>query len=144
VIIHAADNSFGDWPQYNEMIGVGGWGGRNEKSGPMLYWEDGQIVRDTSPGRGGTHGPRHEFTVDTREPGHPIMKGLPTKWLHASDELYARMRGPAKNLTVLATAYDTKKTNRHEPQLMVIDYGNGRAFHTTRGHDPKSMDCVGF
>ncbi len=34
VIVHAADNSFGDWQQYNEMIGLGGWGNRNEKSGP--------------------------------------------------------------------------------------------------------------
>ena len=29
VVVHAADNSFPDWKSYNEMIGVGGWGGRN-------------------------------------------------------------------------------------------------------------------
>src|SRR5688572_29504599 len=37
VVIHAANNAFGDWPEYNEMIGLGGWGGRNEKSGPYVY-----------------------------------------------------------------------------------------------------------
>ena len=34
VIVHAADNSFGDWPEYNEMIGIAGWRGRHEKHGP--------------------------------------------------------------------------------------------------------------
>ena len=29
------------------MIGLGGWGGRNEKSGPYVYYnEQGQLVRD--------------------------------------------------------------------------------------------------
>ena len=37
VCIHAADNAFGDWRQYNQMIGLGGWGGRNEKSGPYVF-----------------------------------------------------------------------------------------------------------
>ena len=32
VAVHAADNAFPEWPEYNVMIGVGGWGGRNEKS----------------------------------------------------------------------------------------------------------------
>ena len=34
VVVHAADNSFPEWPAYNEMIGLGGWGGRTEKDGP--------------------------------------------------------------------------------------------------------------
>ncbi len=63
VIFHAADNAFPNWPEYNEMIAVGGWGGRNEKSGPMIRWRDGKIVRDETPGPGGTHGPRHEYVV---------------------------------------------------------------------------------
>src|SRR5262245_59548702 len=27
VLLHAADNAFPGWPEFNEMIGVGGWGG---------------------------------------------------------------------------------------------------------------------
>ena len=27
--VHAADNSFPEWLEYNRMIGLGGWGGRN-------------------------------------------------------------------------------------------------------------------
>jgi len=147
VIVHAADNAFPKWDAYNKMIGLGGWGGRNEKSGPMIRWRDGEIVRDTQPGPGGTHGKNHEFVVDTRAPDHPIMAGLPARWKHTSDELYAKMRGPAENLTLLATAYADKAnggTGEHEPILFTIAYGNGRVFHTVLGHDVRSVKCVGF
>lgn len=129
------------------MTGVGGWGGRNEKSGPMLYWEDGKIVRDTSTGPGGTHGPQHAFQLIVREPDHPITKGLPEKFTHNPDELYSKLRGPAENLTVLATAYaDPSKrgTGKHEPILMVIQFGKGRVFHTALGHAESQLKSVGF
>jgi uncharacterized protein len=147
VAVHAADNSFGSWPEYNEMIGVGGWGGRNEKSGPMLYWQDGAIARDTSPGAGGTHGAQHEFVVETRVADHPVMRGLPARWKHAADELYSKLRGPASNLTVLATAYADpaqRGTGKNEPILMAIGYGQGRVFHTVLGHGPAAMAGLGF
>jgi uncharacterized protein len=147
VPVHAANNSFPDWPEYNAMIGVGGWGGRNEKSGPYVRVRDGKTVLDTEKGTGGSHGRQHEFLVETRDADHPVMHGLPTKWLHATDELYDRLRGPAKNLTVLATAFADPKTGgsgHHEPMLMSIQYEKGRVFHTTLGHSEVSMRCVGF
>lgn len=147
VAVHAANNSFPKWPEYNKMIGVGGWGGRNETAGPMLRFRDGKIVRDDNKGGRGGHGKRHEFVVETREAEHPIMKGLPARWKHAADELYATLGGPAENVTVLATAFSAKETGgtgENEPMLMVIDYGKGRVFHTTLGHDDVSMKDVGF
>ncbi len=147
VVIHAADNAFPGWPEYNEMIAIGGWGGRDEKSGPMVRWRDGKAVYDTSPGAGGTHGAAHEFLVETRAPEHPIMKGLPAAWRHAVDELYSTLRGPARNLTVLATAKAEPGqggTAENEPILMVIRYGKGRVFHTVLGHDARSLAGRGF
>ncbi len=147
VCVHAADNSHPQWKAYNEMIAVGGWGGRNEKSGPYLRLRDGKWTQDTTPGRGGSHGSKHEFVVETRAADHPIMQGLPSKWKHTSDELYDRLRGPAKNVTVLASAFaeeSTRGSGEHEPILMVIDYGKGRVFHTTLGHDTTSMSGLGF
>jgi type 1 glutamine amidotransferase len=147
VIVHAADNAFAKWPEWNEMIGVGGWGGRNEKDGPYLRWRDGQVVRDMTPGGGGSHGSQHPFPINVREAEHPVTKGLPPVFMHSKEELYNRMRGPAKNLTVLATALSPKDkggSGEEEPVLMTIQYGKGRVFHTVLGHAAEQMKSVAF
>ena len=148
VAYHAADNAFPESSEYNEMIGVGGWGNRNEKSGPYLRLRDGAFAPDAStPGRGGSHGRQHEFKVTIRDRKHPITKGLPLTWMHAKDELYDRLRGPARNVHVLASAFSdaaAKGSGEEEPMLMTIDYGEGRVFHTTLGDNTNAMKCVGF
>ena len=144
VVVHAADNSFPKWKEFNEMIGLGGWKGRNEKDGPYVYWKDGKIVRDESKGRGGSHGRPWEYKVIVREKKHPITRGLPPECLMVKEELYDRLRGPAKNMTVLATAFAEGGSERHEPVLMTIKYGKGRVFHTVMGHSHTSMGGVAF
>ncbi len=143
VAVHAANNSFGNWKAYNDMIGVGGWGGRNEKSGPWLYVKEGKLFRDTSPGNGGGHGPQHEFVVEIQNPEHPITKGLPKRWLHSKDELYSKLRGPAENIEILSSSV-SDSTQVSEPNMMVLSYGKGRVFHTTLGHADYSMLERGF
>jgi uncharacterized protein len=144
VVIHAANNSFPEWPAYNEMIGLGGWGGRNEDSGPYVYTNSqGDVIRDTSPGKGGNHGAQLEFPIIVRDPEHPITKGMPTEWMHAKDELYDQLRGPARSMQILATA-ESQITGRHEPMLFTIRYGKGRVFHTPMGHAEYSLECVGM
>jgi type 1 glutamine amidotransferase len=148
VVVHAANNSWGNWAEFNRMIGLGGWGDRNEKSGPYVYYDaDGKVVRDASPGGCGRHGPQNEFVVTMRDKTHPITKDLPDFWMHTKDECYSLLRGPAENMTILATAADTpelKAMGRNEPMLMVISYGKGRVFHTTLGHDTEAFEGVGF
>ncbi len=148
VIVHAANNAFGSWTEYNQIIGLGGWGGRNEKSGPYVYLNDeGKLIRDESKGGGGHHGPQHPFSVVVRDADHPITEGMPREWMHAQDELYDKLRGPASNMQILATAYaDPQKggSGRHEPMIFTVSFGKGRVFHTPMGHAEYSQECVGF
>ena len=148
VVVHAADNSWPEWLEFNKMIGVGGWGDRSAKDGPYVFYDaDGNLVRDPSPGRCGTHGVQNEFLLTVRDHDHPITNGLPDFWLHTKDECYSKLRGPAENLTILATACDSpalQEAGRNEPMLMVINYHDGRVFHTTLGHDTEAFEGVGF
>lgn len=147
VIYHSADNAFVNWPEYNEMIAVGGWGGRSKTDGVYIRWRDGKLVTDATPGVVGSHGPQHAFQLVVRAPRHPVTADLPERFTQAPDELYDRLRGPAKNVTVLATAYsspDQRGTGQHEPMLMAIRFGEGRVFHTTLGHGAEQLKSVAF
>lgn len=153
VVYHAADNAFPEWKEFNQIIGLGGWGNRTEKDGPYVYFKDGKRITDNSPGKGGTHGKRTAYKVTNRITDHPITKGLHTEWMHAEDELYGLLRGPAENMKILSSAWSdpsTGGTGREEPILMTIQYGKGRVFHTVLGHcgngdkEFPALECAGF
>lgn len=142
VIVHAANNAFGGWKEYNQMIGMG-W--RDAKYGERLKVDDsGKQIRvpkgeDLSSG----HRTTGVFSVVVRDSEHPVTKGMPKEWMHATDELYDNMRGPIENVHLLATAY-SKGTKTHEPMIWTVAYGKGRVFHTPMGHAAPAMLCVGF
>ncbi len=157
VIVHAANNAWGNWDAYNKMIGLGAWGDRDASTGPFVYMsKTGEVKKDHGEGICASHGQEHEFTITHQQPDHPILRGLPKQWLHAKDELYDRMRGPFVNATILATAYSDPKINKQPyepilpgtgknvPMLITINYGKGKVFHSTLGHFDYSMECIGF
>jgi len=146
VIVHAANNAFPEWTEYNKMIGLG-WRGP-DYGDRVTVDKDGKVVRtEKNQGPGAGHGAQHEFVVIVRDRQHPVMAGLPTEWLHTKDELYHGQRGPAANMNILATAYSAKSsdgTGENEPMVWWIPYGKGKVFTTLMGHGDYSMKCVGF
>ncbi|MCM8532375.1 MAG: ThuA domain-containing protein [Lentisphaeraceae bacterium] len=150
ILIHAANNAFSNWSEYNDMIGLG-W--RKEGHGTAVKVDDhsGKCVHQEKGNSG--HGSKHPFKVKVRQANHPIMKGIPSEWLHAKDELYHNMRGDFKNCTILSTAFSDSKqrgTGQHEPLTWEVKYGKGKVIVTSMGHIWKndkainSVHCVGF
>jgi type 1 glutamine amidotransferase len=146
-VVHAANNAFTNWKEYDQMIGLG-WRGKGY--GARLYYDDAGALQKTPAGEGkdAGHGAQHEFQITLRDADHPIMKGLPKVWMHAQDELYHSQRGPAEKMLILASAFDDRSkggTGVHEPMVWVIPYGEGRVVTNVMGHENgKSVQCVGF
>jgi len=111
------------WPEYLKMIGG--------------YWTEAE------PKTG--HGQYHTFPVKIVNRHHPITQGMKESFL-ATDELYHQMKmQPEAN--ILATAFDDPKmggTGKDEPILWTVNYGKGRVFQTTLGHDLAAMQEPGF
>ena len=111
-VIHAANNSFPGWVQYEKLV--------------ALCWR-----------KGTGHGRFHPFAVHVTDRDHPITKDMVDLRNHP-DELYHRlvpMHGT--DYRVLATAHSSKKsggTGKDEPMIVVKQYGKGRIFHTPLGH----------
>jgi type 1 glutamine amidotransferase len=146
VVVHAANNAFTGWKEYNQMIGMG-W--RDAKFGKRLKVDESgkEVIIEAGQDQGSGHRYVGPFMVTIRDTEHPITRGMPREWMHVRDELYDNMRGPIEHVHVLATAYSDKSKNgtgTHEPMIWTVAYGKGRVFHTPMGHDANAMRCHGF
>jgi len=147
VIYHSANNSFPNWPAYNEMIGLG-WRGRDFGPSLIVGPDENVIEIPKGHGRNPGHGPEHDFQITVLDCDHPITKGLPKEWNHRHEQLTHGQHGPAKNITVLSYAY-SKDTGDNEVMEWVIPFGRGRVYVTMLGHLWKgkpdtAVRCLGF
>jgi len=111
VVSHLASASFKEWPEFRQLCG--------------RVW-----VMGTSG-----HGPRNVFKARVVNKDHPITRGLAD--FEADDELYAKLQGD-KPIDVLLEA-DSDWSKKVEPLAFTLEYGQGRVFHHTFGHDGKAM-----
>lgn len=168
VLYHSANTAFPDWPDFQPLLGVTGWGGRAADYGPYRYWDSARgMVQASLPGPTGSLGSRQEFLIQSCAPSHPIMRGLPEKMLHGPDECYANLRGTAinaANVTILAAASpvslappdlpaqtdpqaplaSAENSGRMEVSLAAVTYGKGRVFQILYGSAGKQCRSVAF
>jgi hypothetical protein len=149
VTLPVADSAFRAWPEFNSMLGLSAGANRTQTAGPFWFYQEGNMAFDsTTPGPAGKPmEPDQPFQITIRNTEHPIAKGLPLLWMHASDRLMGNLRGPGKNMILLATAHsDPAKggTGHDEAVLLAINYGKGRVFHTLLGRTDDGIACVGF
>jgi type 1 glutamine amidotransferase len=115
VLVHFACGAFPDWPEFRQLAG--------------------RVYDPKLP----PHDPRGPYTVHIADAQHPITEGL--KDFEADDELYTCLAGDAP-IRVLATS-KSKVTGKDEPMAFVLDYGQGRVFHSPLGHDVKALTRAG-
>lgn len=132
VMYHFSVAAFDGWEEYEKLSG-GNW----------------------RPNQG-HHSPAHDFTVEIKDPDHPITRGLKSSFAVKNDELYANLKWqPAGSYHVLATAWDdhslyknprqpTPGPGVHQPMLWTVRYGQGRVFATALGHAPANLENPGF
>ena len=146
-VYHGANNSFAEWPAYNDMIGLG-W--RKKDFGPAITVVDGKIKR-IPKGQGGDtrHGARFDAVVTSRA-NHPIHRNFPPSWKAADIEVYRYARGPAKRLNVISYATDPE-TQIDFPIEWTVLFGEGRVYNSTYGHymgkqedNPPGVQCAAF
>jgi len=143
---HEANNSFAEWPQYNQIIGLG-W--RDKSFGKAITVNADGSLNEIAAGAGENtnHGARQDVLV-TKRGDHPIHAGLPATWMVADIEVYRYARGPAANLTVLSYAADRDGTRF--PIDWTVEYGAGRTYASSYCHvwgdvaEPPGARCAAF
>ena len=116
-VFHFSCGAFEDWPEYEKIVG--------------RVWDPKKTAHDP-------YGP---FTVQIVDQGHPITKALGNFEIH--DELYTCLRDSEVPIRVLAEAV-SKVDGKTYPMAFVLEKGKGRVFHTTLGHDDKSLSSKEF
>lgn len=118
VALHFAVSAWGNWKDYQKLLGRI-WIGRRK-------------------GGQSRHAPRGPFQV--RLKAHPISVGLDD--FEADDELYAGLAGDAP-IEIVALAR-SPQSGKEEPMAWTLDYGKGRVYVLTLGHDVRSRQLAGF
>ena len=112
VVSHLSSAAFKEWEEFHKLCG--------------RYWVMGKSG----------HGPRSVFKVRIANKEHPITQGLAD--FEADDELYAKLLGDAPINTLVEADSDwSKKT---EALAFTVEYGKGRMFQETFGHDAKALE----
>jgi uncharacterized protein len=133
VLFHFSVAAFDGWGEYEKMC-AGNW----------------------RPNQG-HHSPPHDYTVEIKDPNHPITRGLKLSFPQLKDELYANLRWqPAGTYHVLASAYDDHSLYQgnsrqpipgpglNHPMFWTVDYSKGRIFVTVLGHDVPAVQTSAF
>ena len=110
-VSHLSSASFKEWAEFQKLCG--------------RYWVMGKSG----------HGPRSVFKAQIADKEHPITKGMED--FETDDELYAKLLGDAPIHVLVTASSDWSKAV--EPLAFTLNYGQGRVFQETFGHDGKAI-----
>lgn len=112
VVLHAANNAFEGWSEYEELVGY--------------LWREGT-----------SHGSFHAFDVRMEDAEHPLTRDRADIVAHPDELYHGLVHLHDAQHAVLATAFSDPAyggSGRREPVLFAGAYGAGRVAHTPLGH----------
>ena len=115
MLVHFACGAWQDWPEFRNLAG--------------RAWDPKMRAHD----------PKGPFQVEIADPAHPITAGLAA--FETDDELYTCLAGD-RPIHVVAKSR-SKVDGKDYPMAFVLNYGQGRVFHTVLGHDAKAVTNSG-
>ena len=83
------------------------------------------------------HDAQRPLTVETLAKDHPIMRGVPEKWVTTREELYELER-VWPGMTPLAQSYSVESKKVH-PLIWTNTHGKARVFVTSLGHNTEMI-----
>jgi uncharacterized protein len=114
VVIHCAVHSFKESDEWRRLVG--------------------EVSR--------VHDKYQPFAAEKLDPNHPVMKSFPDNWQTAGDELYQTIQmGPDSHSLLKVTS---PATGAVHIVCWTNQYGNGRIFGTTLGHDMKTAQQADY
>ncbi len=84
------------------------------------------------------HDSQRPLTVQTMAAAHPIMRGVPEKWVTTKEELYELER-VWPTMTPLAQAH-SEESGKTSPLIWTNTHGKARVFVTSLGHNTAMME----
>jgi hypothetical protein len=146
---HVSETAFSGWETFTTLTGLKDWGRSETPGSEYIFKEDpGMDLPESYAGASLTDA--HPYVV-THLVEHPIIQGLPDRWMHEKDMLLNYLHGPGSGTELIAAAYSDTAYNgsgHYEPVLLTGTYGMGRIFHTTMAQDlaslPDAFHCAGF
>lgn len=79
-----------------------------------------------------------DYTVEITDAAHPVTRGLPKSFPYSSEEYYL-LTDPANHLLAQAS-YTHQGTTCSMPIAWTKQWGKGRVFYSSLGHDPKEFE----
>ena len=116
-VFHFSCGAFEDWAGYEQLIG--------------RVWDPKKRAHD----------PFGQFPVQVIDQTHPITQNLGN--FEIIDELYTCLNDSEVPVRILAAAV-SKVDGKTYPMAFVLEKGQGRVFHTTLGHNEKSLSSGEF
>ncbi|MEA3212055.1 MAG: hypothetical protein QOE70_5112 [Chthoniobacter sp.] len=145
IVLSANDRQFGT-PEFQQALNTfadAGHGLVIVHAAIWYNWAPASGYNSRFVGGGAKGHGRGEFSVFNRQPGHPVMKGVPADF-KITDEHYRIYLDAGTPVEVLAETEPEKETKQPHPAVWVVKDLKARIVGISLGHDARAHDLAEY